>query len=170
MIDTVVGEGECRSALLIETAPFTFGIEHLQQSVVQQPRYKSSIPSLCLDSTSKAYVMTALSPEIDPMSRVCPVCLSEFLTGWSGDRGLCSRRCYYETRKVPVLNIWLRDEGVCHLCRQFVALEDASRDHLRPRSMGGKTTYRNIALAHKRCNSNRGSIPVEDARKVHNVG
>ena len=115
-----------------------------------------------------------LSPQsvtlfVDMKVRTCPVCLNEFKSGWVGDRSLCSLRCFYTTRKVPVLNIWLRDEGICHLCEQPVSLEDASRDHLKPRSLGGKTTYKNIALAHKLCNSRRGSKPLRSSRST-NVG
>lgn len=69
--------------------------------------------------------------------------------------------------------LYIKDKGVCHLCKLPVPREQASRDHLIPRSKLkalfsieqreyiGKTEQ-NIALAHKRCNSRRGNIELED--------
>lgn len=35
-------------------------------------------------------------------------------------------------------------------------------DHIVPRSHGGLTTYKNLRLAHSRCNSARGNDPITD--------
>jgi 5-methylcytosine-specific restriction endonuclease McrA len=41
---------------------------------------------------------------------------------------------------ISVLNLWIRDGGVCHLCPEPVGLSEASRDHVIPRSKGGSNT------------------------------
>jgi len=56
------------------------------------------------------------------------------------------------------LRLWERDGGKCHLCGKPVNnISEASRDHLVPLSAGGCTCSGNIALAHRSCNSRRGS-------------
>jgi len=66
-----------------------------------------------------------------------------------------ARDAYYESLKVPVFDVYYNDRGICHLCGEFVHPTEASRDHVRPRSKGGKTTWDNLKLAHKSCNSQR---------------
>lgn len=66
------------------------------------------------------------------------------------------RDAYFASLKVPLLVIYVRDGGVCWLCGGLVEWGDASRDHVRPRKFGGKTTPKNIRLAHRDCNSWRG--------------
>lgn len=62
------------------------------------------------------------------------------------------------------LRLWERDGGICHICRYPVnSLALASRDHIVPLSAGGCTCSGNIALAHRRCNSERGSLPIGEA-------
>ena len=79
----------------------------------------------------------------------------------------CSKICHYESLKVPLVVIWERDLGICHLCTKYVPYEQASRDHLVPRFNGGPTTFENISLAHKKCNSRRGIIPVIEFKALH---
>ncbi len=76
----------------------------------------------------------------------------------------CSRDCYYASLKVPLERVYLVDGGRCHLCGGRVRWRDASRDHILPRSLGGATTWSNIRLAHRRCNSQRGNEPLDAAR------
>jgi hypothetical protein len=75
-------------------------------------------------------------------------------------RGFCCRDCYYDSLKVPLQHVYARDSGICHLCGRRVARGDASRDHLRPVSRGGRTVWGNIRLAHRSCNSVRGDLPL----------
>ncbi len=58
---------------------------------------------------------------------------------------------------MKVMDIWVQDEAICWLCGDYVPLSEASRDHVVPRSLGGRTKVVNIRLAHKSCNSRRGS-------------
>lgn len=53
--------------------------------------------------------------------------------------------------------LYERDEAICWLCHRFVERDDASRDHIIPRSLGGPNNIDNYALAHAECNSRRGN-------------
>jgi hypothetical protein len=77
-------------------------------------------------------------------------------------RTFCSKKCFWAGAKISVFEVWRRDNAICSLCGFYCPLEEASRDHVRPRSGGGKTEWGNIRLAHKRCNSRKGS---RDARE-----
>lgn len=77
-------------------------------------------------------------------------------------RLFCSKRCFFSGQKISVLEIWKRDHAICHLCDRYVPLVEASRDHVLPRHHGGKTTWDNIRLAHKDCNSRRGHRDVKE--------
>jgi hypothetical protein len=59
-------------------------------------------------------------------------------------------------------SIWRRDGRKCWICGRMVAKDDASRDHLEPRSGGGYDKSKNYAIAHKLCNGARGSLPKEN--------
>lgn len=64
--------------------------------------------------------------------------------------------------------------GLCHLCEKPMTLERRDRakapkdfatfDHLDPKSNGGTSYYTNLKLAHRRCNSERGSEPLHQRR------
>lgn len=47
-------------------------------------------------------------------------------------------------------------KGICALCGEYVSLEEASRDHIVPRSRGGSNARDNIQLTHKSCNNLKG--------------
>jgi 5-methylcytosine-specific restriction endonuclease McrA len=74
----------------------------------------------------------------------------------------CSIRCFWMGQKITVREIWERDHGICHLCDKWCSLEEASRDHVKPRHYGGRTTWQNIRLAHRDCNSRRGHMDIDD--------
>jgi 5-methylcytosine-specific restriction endonuclease McrA len=65
--------------------------------------------------------------------------------------------------KIDAAAIYLRDKGICQICRKKVAHAQASLDHIVPLSpipgwsMGGNHTMANVQLAHRRCNSRRGA-------------
>jgi 5-methylcytosine-specific restriction endonuclease McrA len=77
-------------------------------------------------------------------------------------RTFCSKKCFWSGQKITVYEIWKRDNAKCHLCGWYCSLEDASRDHVKPRFEGGRTTWENIKLAHRNCNSRRGHMPVKE--------
>lgn len=87
--------------------------------------------------------------------------------GYSRSKGrnfgtsFCSDRCRWEARKIPIDVVFKRDDGTCHLCWKPVERSEASRDHIKPKSLGGRMVYDNIALSHASCNSRRGSLSVD---------
>ena len=66
------------------------------------------------------------------------------------------KRRYYAT-----LNLAYESQNhVCPACNQFIAREDLSPDHYRPRGMGGAwrdDRPENIVAVHRWCNSRKGS-------------
>lgn len=59
--------------------------------------------------------------------------------------------------KVDLNWLYKKYRGICWICRQFCPRDQASRDHILPRSLGGGPEKSNMALAHKECNSKRGN-------------
>lgn len=61
-------------------------------------------------------------------------------------------------------NIYARDKGRCQYCGQKVALAEATRDHVIPRALGGKTSWTNIVTACAPCNQKKGGRTPAHAR------
>lgn len=69
--------------------------------------------------------------------------------------------------------LWAAQLGLCYLCGQPMdhrphnarqAPDGWTRDHLRPRSRGGRLSAGNVLLAHMACNSRRGdALPTREA-------
>ena len=51
---------------------------------------------------------------------------------------------------------------VCPYCLQTFPIKDSTRDHLVPRSRGGRTEPANIILCCKECNSQKGALTPEE--------
>lgn len=73
-----------------------------------------------------------------------------------------------QRRDKPSLNIiYERDKRLCWICLllgkpAYVKRKDASRDHYMPTSDGGSDDFENLRLAHKSCNSRRGTKTIEE--------
>jgi hypothetical protein len=95
---------------------------------------------------------------------VCKHCKQKYRRrkGQPFGKEFCSKKCFFRGQKISVDAIWARDHGICHLCGNWVPLPEASRDHVKPRHHGGKTTWNNIKLAHRNCNSRRGHRDVKE--------
>lgn len=52
---------------------------------------------------------------------------------------------------------WIRDGGIDQYTGKKLRKEDASLDHVLPRSKGGKDTWENIAITHKDINREKGN-------------
>ena len=65
-----------------------------------------------------------------------------------------------------VASIWRRDRRRCWICSHGVAIADATRDHVEPRSHGGYDKSKNYRLAHARCNVARGNLSEAVVRSV----
>lgn len=62
-----------------------------------------------------------------------------------------------ERAQAKRFDIYDRDGGRCHLCGKTVSRADFHIDHLIPVSKGGLTVPENLAVAHARCNQERGA-------------
>ena len=93
----------------------------------------------------------------------------------------CSKRCQEAKEhkdnsryryKIDLMILYKRDNGLCHICGEKCDWSDLSvnnegytiygnryptRDHIKPKSLGGEHTYENIKLAHLWCNSKKGN-------------
>ena len=109
----------------------------------------------------------------------CPTCRAFFI----GGRTYCSDKCRQQNHwhmkdgyrnLFPLEEVYERDGGVCYLCGQpcdwgdFIVKDGVivygnnypSRDHVVPKSQGGKNEWQNIRLAHRGCNSRKGIAPI----------
>ena len=58
--------------------------------------------------------------------------------------------------KVSRAAVYARDGGRCHLCGKKVSPKRWHLDHLIPLARGGEHSYRNVAVAHPKCNIRKG--------------
>lgn len=66
----------------------------------------------------------------------------------------CVKTRKQERLNAPTLrNILIRDQWRCLYCGAQLSLKNATRDHVTPSSMGGRTVIENIASSCKRCNN-----------------
>lgn len=70
----------------------------------------------------------------------------------------------YQARKAGVvvehvdrMVVWLRDDGVCGICRKEVDVTDFHVDHVIPLAAGGAHSYANVQVAHPVCNAEKGA-------------
>jgi 5-methylcytosine-specific restriction endonuclease McrA len=49
----------------------------------------------------------------------------------------------------------LHGQVPCWVCHQHVALQEATLEHIQPRSEGGSSHQENLAISHARCNHAR---------------
>jgi 5-methylcytosine-specific restriction endonuclease McrA len=110
---------------------------------------------------------------------VCPICNGVFVSS-KRNKKYCSDSCQKaSTWKgkeayryiIPLKELYERDNGICYLCGGKCDYSDKkivnghtvygnmypSRDHIYPKSQGGSHTWENIKLAHRICNSLKGS-------------
>ena len=73
-----------------------------------------------------------------------------------------------ESKTINVKRLYERDNGICWICggrcdigADSNANEYPSIDHVVPVSMGGKDEWSNIKLAHRICNSRRGTKSID---------
>lgn len=54
---------------------------------------------------------------------------------------------------------------MCYLCHGEVDFDDATRDHVHPRSRGGPDGCKNLRLAHGDCNRAKGAMMLDELRR-----
>ena len=68
--------------------------------------------------------------------------------------------------KFSLRNLYLRDDYTCQYCLEIFSEEDLSKDHVVPKTFGGKTNWENIVTACKVCNHRRGHNTQIQPRKA----
>ncbi len=58
--------------------------------------------------------------------------------------------------------LWEAFDGLCGICREYLALHEAHIDHIVPQSRGGGHDWANLQPCHKRCNSSKGARLVDE--------
>src|SRR3990167_896224 len=61
------------------------------------------------------------------------------------------------------INVFARDHYTCQYCGQRHPVRQLTKDHVVPRSAGGKTTWENIVTACKKCNSLKDDKTCDEA-------
>ena len=61
---------------------------------------------------------------------------------------------------VSAASILSRDKGRCGICGKPVTPEMLTLDHVVPIAMGGEHSYRNLQIAHRRCNERKGARAI----------
>ena len=120
---------------------------------------------------------------IQPTFKVCPICNNIFM----GNNTYCSSKCRENNKwrmkdgyryLFPLNEVYERDNGICYLCGEKCDWNDykeqdgvviygnmyPSRDHIVPKSKGGKNTWSNIRLAHRICNSLKSYAPLVEKK------
>ncbi len=54
-------------------------------------------------------------------------------------------------------NVFLRDKFCCQYCNIIFPAEQLTFDHIKPRSLGGRTTWTNVVTACRVCNFRKGN-------------
>ena len=54
-------------------------------------------------------------------------------------------------------NVFLRDKFCCQYCNIIFPADQLTFDHIRPRSLGGRTTWTNVVTACRVCNFKKGN-------------
>lgn len=81
-------------------------------------------------------------------------------------KGSAKRRSRLESVMVEYVDrriVFERDGWMCGLCGLQVAKADASIDHIVPIAKGGDHTYKNVQIAHLKCNLSKGARTTERA-------
>lgn len=77
----------------------------------------------------------------------------------------CEGRLQAPFRTTPPLtnaSLFRRDQNICLYCGKRLSDHDLTRDHIQPRSRGGRDTWLNVVTACRRCNQFKGSrLPQE---------
>ena len=114
---------------------------------------------------------------------VCPICNGVFVTSKSNKRycsDKCSKAAMWKGKEqyryiIPLDELYIRDKGICYLCGGKCDYTDKktvngvtvygnmypSRDHVIPKSKGGNHSWENVKLAHRICNSLKGSKQIK---------
>lgn len=80
-----------------------------------------------------------------------------------------ARELSEDEEKVTLDVLYRKFKAICWVCHKFVPRDKASRDHVVPKSVGGSDDLSNLALAHKKCNNDRGNGYVQIHSSEYNI-
>jgi hypothetical protein len=77
----------------------------------------------------------------------------------------CEGKITHDLGKITLCNRYLfrRDDNTCLYCGDTFSIQKLTRDHIIPRSRGGKNSWTNAATACRRCNHAKGARTPEEA-------
>lgn len=71
-----------------------------------------------------------------------------------------------ETVSLTRRNVVIRDERRCQYCNELVPFSEQTLDHIIPKSRGGKSTWENLVLACRSCNTFKADFLLEEVGMV----
>ncbi len=105
----------------------------------------------------------------------CPECLNKAMNARSEIKRRIKIQDALVDKDINIESLFDRDKGVCHICGEYCNWYDytfrgnnkicgnyyPSIDHVIPLSKGGKHSWENVRLAHRICNTKKGSkVPL----------
>ncbi|MFE1145218.1 HNH endonuclease [Streptomyces rochei] len=66
------------------------------------------------------------------------------------------RAVRHSSKGITLQELWHKFNGICQGCHRHISIEEATRDHKRPRSKGGSNKRKNIQLMCHLCNQIKG--------------
>jgi len=109
-----------------------------------------------------------------PICFNCGLLLEGGLSGY-GAYNFCSQNCVdraisthkrhalrvkSRTHFITKFELWLKDDGICGICKDMVEISQASIDHILPICKGGRHIWANVQLAHFACNIAKGKAEM----------
>jgi len=82
---------------------------------------------------------------------------------WWGKPKQVGRKSNYQKEKKLLLE---RDGRKCFYCGKIMQLKDITLEHLIPLSSGGRNMLSNMVLAHEKCNSDVGNLPLNQKVEI----
>jgi 5-methylcytosine-specific restriction endonuclease McrA len=79
----------------------------------------------------------------------------------------CAGQIFHKPRQVPPLTnraLFRRDLHACMYCSNTFGERELTRDHIVPKSRGGRDIWTNVVSACRRCNQRKGNRTPEEAR------
>jgi 5-methylcytosine-specific restriction endonuclease McrA len=92
--------------------------------------------------------------------KVCPLCGAEVL--FLNSHGVCEK-CWELIEKHRLSKdkvLWYRDGKSCRYCGKRISLNSMTKDHIIPKSKGGRNTYDNLICCCETCNKIKGRRDV----------
>lgn len=59
--------------------------------------------------------------------------------------------------------LYTRDRGKCGYCQTLISYDEATVDHIHPKSLGGPMTWENTALCCKECNRKKANLTIKES-------